>query len=299
MPRDKEAKAAWERAHKAERSRARAEQRAGRAVTKPYVPVTREERIAARFAALPVERVTGNVEASVVALAAPASAKPRKRTEEILIDAVAHFGHKDGDMVSRKERNKVLAFSYWNSLYKALPPNQPDFGSSNGFWGIGPTPIAFEKPTDISTELRLEEQAKQAHAEAEWDALEYEGSNRPHWTFQSLLAKAVAELEAELDEEERKAEAQQKGTEAERDRKQRRKAFDAATRKPLKKVKASDDPMEQTKGILGFLRWLLTTEQPASYDKHGKAVQSQKTIARKAVVDEIARLEKLVDKAKN
>jgi hypothetical protein len=296
MPRNKEAKAAWERAHNTERSRARAKQRSSAlAVAKPHVPVTREERIAARIAALPVEHVTGNVKAGAVTVVQQlAPAKPRKRTEEILIDAVAHFGHKDGDMVSTKELNKMLAFSYWNLLYKAIPPAQPSFGSSNGFWGIGTGPVAFEKPTDISTELRLEEHAKRGQAEAEWCASEYEVSNRPHWTFQSLLAEAEAELEAELKEEERKAEAQQKGTEAERDRKQRRKAFDAATRKPLKKVKASDDPMEQTKGMLGFLKWLLTTEQSASYDKHGKAVQSKKTIARKAVVSEIERLEKLV-----
>jgi hypothetical protein len=274
MPRNKETKAAWERAHKAERTKRRAKQRSGaRTVTKRRVATTREERIAARIAALPVERVTGNIKATPENI--PTTPESRGRFS---IPA----RKKQIRRISKRKRI-ADALYYWMKRYHAQAPRKPGdtWKGVNTFFGTGRGPNLFEKPTDVTKEIRLEEQSKRAQAEAEWDELEYEGSNRPHWTFQSLLIEAKAELEAGLEREQRNEELRGRSEIAEKDRKERRKAFDAATRKPVKKTKASDDPMGQTKELLEFFNWWV--EQP------------QKAVSKQSIVEEIARLEKLVD----
>jgi hypothetical protein len=279
----------------------------------PKQQLTREQRraviVAARVASLPVEHIGPETALAVTTQNENAiTLIGRRRAGEVLANPFEHFGYQDKDKnwlkdpneVSQLELNEMVAFYYWNRLYKAFPPDQPEFGASRGFWGIGPGPALFEKPTDISRELLLEAQVRQEEDAAKWAEEEYQCSliRLPDWTdWKAFLDKLEVEFMAEVEEELRKQEVQETSTESEKVRKERRKAFDAATQKPVKKVKASDDPMEHTKEQIIFLRWLLTTEQPAIY-KNGKTVQAQKTIARKAVEEEIARLDDLVAKAK-
>jgi hypothetical protein len=222
-----------------------------------------------RLIPLPVERVTGSKRAQPHA---EPKGKPSTEEQKILSFKI------DNELKNRHERQGYLAE---NDLVEVLK-------SVGGYYAF---PI-FEKPTDVSEEVAIARQTKLASADAKEAEEEYRISQLRMPDWRALFNGASGEYARALIE--RIIELMQK--DAERDHKRRRKAFDVATQKPVRKVKASDDPMVHTREQISFLRWLLTTEQPVRVVYKGcKPIQTQKKIARQAIEEEIARLEGLVN----
>ena len=150
--------------------------------------------------------------------------------------------------------------------------------AEEGWRGFSPgAHSGIESHTDVSGEMKAELEVKRERAESE------------EKREQEIEALASQGWDAFLEECNQKIntffEKQRKLAEAEPELKQRRKAFDAATQKPVRKVKASDDPMEHTKEMIAFLTWLLT--------------QPQKAVSKQSIVEEIARLKKIAPKAES
>lgn len=220
--------------------------------------------------ALPVEHVTGNIVERTPNLRAEAFLKlltkyyrAKRETGEI-----GNFGKFTGELFTG------TGFALRGRInVSRIEKGYPELGTRRDH---GET-LKFEPNETFSKEAEADRQMKLARADAEEAEEEYRISliRMPDW--QALFGGAHEEYAHALTK--RIVELVQK--DAEKDHKRRRKAFDAATQKPVRKVKASDDPMEHTKEMIAFLTWLLS--------------QPQKAISKQSIEEEIARLEGLVN----
>ena len=154
--------------------------------------------------------------------------------------------------------------------------------------------------TDISNELLLERQAKQALLEAVECEEEYRCSQvliemRTGPTGELLLyGDMLKEAEAEVARnealivyfEDREAERlREKGI-----RKERNAFFQPA---PARKALASADPMVHTTEFLDYLEWLLTQERTPIFDGQHKQLQAPKKIDTETITKEIESVRKV------